>query len=366
MEGSYAMSIDFSPERWQKLKAHYRAWWKGELERPIVAVTVRDRDPGRPKPDVPLLTQATCADLSIPVDQVIDRIDYELSSFHYLGDAYPFFSLGIFGPGVVAAFLGARLDNSSGNVWYHPGKDLPLSAYHFRFDPDNVWFRRIRELYVAGMKRWQGQVLMGMTDLGGAVDIVSTFRPGEKLLLDLYDCPDEVKRVTWEIHAAWHQYYQALNEVLQPVNPGYSDWAGIYSEETGYMFQCDVAYMLGPQMFEEFVRPELAASFARVSHAFYHLDGIGQIPHLDSLVKLPALKGIQWVPGAGQPSSAHWPEVFRKISAGGKRMQLRDWRFSSLETVINQIGTPRGIQMSIAGAKDGPDLRRHLARFGVE
>lgn len=359
------MSLDFGPERWQKLKTNYRAWWNGELDRPIVAVTVRDRDPGRPMPETPMLTQATCADLSIPADKLIDRIDYELSTFHYLGDAYPFFSMGIFGPGVVAAFLGARLSNATGNVWFHPEADLPLSAYRFRFDPDNVWFRRIRDIYVAGMKRWQGQVLMGMTDLGGAVDIVSTFRPGETLLMDLYDCPDEVKRVTWEVHEAWHRYYQALNEVLQPVNPGYSDWGGIYSETPGYMFQCDFCYMIGPGMFEEFVQPELAASFARVDHAFYHLDGIGQLPHLDALTRLPALKGIQWVAGAGQPCLAHWPDVFRKIAASGKKMQIRDWRFSSLAAVIEQIGTRKGIQMAMGG-KDGPALRAHLAEYGIE
>ena len=33
-----------------------------------------------------------------------------------------------------------------------------------------------------------------MTHLGSNLDTVATFRPGEKLLLDLYDAPEEVKR----------------------------------------------------------------------------------------------------------------------------------------------------------------------------
>jgi len=39
-----------------------------------------------------------------------------------------------------------------------------------------------------------------MTDLGGNLDILSTFRPGTDLLLDLYDHPEDVKRLTGEAH----------------------------------------------------------------------------------------------------------------------------------------------------------------------
>ena len=103
------MTIDFSAERWQRLKETYARWWAGDLERPIVGVELYGRDPGRPQPDVPLLSQENCTDFSYTPEQLIDRIDWELSTRVYLGDAFPFFNMDCFGPGVAAAFLGARL-----------------------------------------------------------------------------------------------------------------------------------------------------------------------------------------------------------------------------------------------------------------
>lgn len=358
------MSIDFSQERWQQVKTTYRRWWRGELDRPLVPVVVQDRHPGRSKPDAPLLNQATCADLTIPAEALIDRIDYELSKCRFLGDAFPYFSMDCFGPGIIAAFLGGILDNSTGWVWFHPSSDRCIQELHFRFDPDNLWFRRICEIYAAGMNRWQGQVLMGMTDLGGNLDILSTFRPGEKLLLDLYDHPEEVKRLLWEAHKCWHQYYGAINRVLQPRNPGYSDWSGIYSETPSYMLQCDFCYMIGPDMFDDFVKPELIATSEILPHAFYHLDGKGQLPHLNSLLTISELKGIQWIPGSGQADCGHWPEIYRKVRAANKLIQLQG-SFDILDSVIAQLGSAQGIHLMGAQGQDVLQICRKLAGYGI-
>jgi hypothetical protein len=114
------MPIDFAPERWEQVRQTYRAWWAGELDRPIIPIELVGRDPGRPQPEAPLLSQATCADFSYSPEQLIDRIDYELARKVYLGDAFPWVNMDVFGPGVAAAFMGARLDNASGRVWFWP------------------------------------------------------------------------------------------------------------------------------------------------------------------------------------------------------------------------------------------------------
>ena len=207
----------------------------------------------------------------------------------------------------------------------------------------NIWLQRIKAIYKAAMERWQGSVLMGMTDLGGTIDILSTFRPSEQLLVDLYDEPDEVERLIWEIHEMWHRYYAELNAVLQPVNPGYSDWGTIYSETPTYMLQCDFSYMISPKMFRQFVLPELTATCKRLSHSFYHLDGVGQIPHLKHILEIQDLDGVQWIHGDGKPDSAHWPEVFQSIHKSQKLMQAVSGGFPALDSIREQIGTLKGL-----------------------
>jgi 5-methyltetrahydrofolate--homocysteine methyltransferase len=287
-----------------------------------VAAELIGRDPGRPMPDVPLLCQRTCDQLAIPAEAVVDRIDWELSRRVYLGDAYPSFNMDCFGPGVVAAMLGAKLDNSSGAVWFYPPIDQPITDIHLEYDADNLWLRRIKEICAAMMNRWQGQVLVSMTDLGGCMDILSTFRPAEHLLLDLYDHPEDVQRVVGEIHELWHRLYREIDAVLQPVNPGRSAWCGIYSDAPYYILQCDFSYMISPEMFNQFALPELDASTRRLARSFYHLDGKGQLPHLDALLSLPHLNGVQWIPGSGAPEAPRWPNLFEHILAAGKKAQV--------------------------------------------
>ena len=88
------------------------------------------------------------------------------------------------------------------------------------------------------------------------------------------------------------------------------------------MLQSDFAAMISPQMFERFVLPDIATCCDQLDHAFYHLDGKGQIPHLDLLLSIENLHGIQWIPGDGQPPPEDWLPLLQRIREGGKLCQL--------------------------------------------
>lgn len=361
------MPIHFSPDRWDKIKRTYELWWDGKLDRPTVSIQHYGRDRGRGRPAAELLSQKNCMDLSIPARDIIDGIDYELSGIAYYGDAFPYFNLDCFGPGIAAAFCGSKMSNSTGLVWFSADKVLPVSELHFEYDESNVWLNRVKEICHEGMKRWQGQVLIGMPDLGGILDILSSFRTTENLLTDLYDEPEEVNRLVWELHGLWHRFYDEINDVLQPVNPGYSDWSRVYSSSPCYILQSDFCYMISPEMFNRFVRPELEASCKKLKHTIYHLDGVGQLVHLDSLLQIRELDCVQWQPGSGQPSQAHWPEVYHKINNAGRLTQIFH-NVESLDAVVGQLGTGKGINYVNMAERitSETEIKRLLAKYGVE
>lgn len=336
------MGIDFKLDRWVEIRKTYGLWWEGKLDRPIIPIILEGRDPLRVEPKTPMLTQGNCNDFTLSVEDLVDRIDYELSKEVYLGDAFPYFNLDCFGPGIVAAFLGAQLSNSTGSVWFHSEKILPIDELHFKYDSNNIWLNRIKEFCAAAMKRWQGQVLIGMPDLGGILDVLAVFRTTDNLLMDLYDEPEEVSRLCLEISNLWHRFYNEINEVLQPINPGYSDWSKIYSDKPMYIPQSDFAYMISPMMFDKFSKPDIIDTCEKIPNTIYHLDGIGNLAHLDSLLEIDNLNAVQWIPGAGQPNQGNWPEVYKKIKGAGKNIQLFDG-IEALDNVIEQIGTIKGI-----------------------
>jgi 5-methyltetrahydrofolate--homocysteine methyltransferase len=358
------MAIAFTPQRWQTVRDTYRRWWAGELDRPLIDLTVAGADPGRPEPKHDYRGYAAQYGPDVPAEDVVDVWDFQLSCQEYLADAIPKVWPN-FGAGIIGGFLGGVVEVRPETVWFHAPDEREIAKIRFQADFDSEWVRRIAQIKQAAMDRWGGLVQVGMTDLGGNLDILSTFRPGERLLLDLYDEPAEVERLVWEAHEAWWAYFDYFNDILQPTNPGYSAWAGIYSETSTYMLQCDFCYMISPEMFERFVRPELVASAARLDNAFYHLDGPGQLPHLDSLLAADEIKGIQWIPGDGQPPMCEWPDVYKRIQAAGKLTQVF-MPLDDLEKLADKLGSLAGFWVGTSVSADRKEkAMRQLEAFGA-
>ena len=342
------------------------------MDRPLIQVVFTDCDPGRDEPDLPSYNGVTAFyGLDTPPQAIVDRWDYDLSCRRYAGDAFPSIFPN-FGPGVISAFLGAELINGDDTVWFNLPSSRDISDIHFQYPGRTLWLDRIKDVYRAAAKYWAGSVQVSMTDLGGNLDILNPFRPGEKLLLDLYDAPEQVKRLTWEAHDCWFKYYQEIQRVIEPTNPGYSAWAGIYSPVSYYMLQCDFSYMIGPDMFDEFVKPELTESCRRLGRSFYHLDGPGALVHLDSLLAIDELDGIQWIPGPGQGPLTQWLDVLGRIRNAGKLLQLVnvddtfEMNFDLLDEVVNELGSRKGIIAPIkAPISEEKETLKRLEKYGV-
>ena len=317
------MSIHFDQLRWKKIEETYYAWWNGTLGRPVVKVTVRDAyQSEREKPKAPLLSQLNWGDFSYSPEELIDSLDYELSKMEFLGDAFPYVNMAAFGPASLAGFCGAQMDNSTGSVWYFPKEKKTPEELTIRYDPNSVYARRIKEIYRAGQERWGGNVLMSMPDLGGFQDVLAVLLGSEELIYALYEEPEEIQRLSGEVYSAFVEAYEDFSKVLFPKNPGYSDWGGLFSKEPSYILQDDFAYMISPAMFQEFALQDIVRETKRLKHTIYHLDGIGNLNHLDALLGCKELDAIQWVYGAGQPGAIHWREVYNKIAAAGKNIEI--------------------------------------------
>ena len=333
------MAVHFTRERMQKVLDNYEAWWDRKLDRPLVSCCLRDAYPVEEKAKAPHLDQSTCADFSVTAEQLVEKMDEELSGTEWLGDGYPMVNLSGFGPGVLAAFCGAVLDNSNGAVWFHADEKKHISQVHCTYDPENKWAARIKDIYRAGVDRWEGSVLMSMPDLGGVLDVAATLVGTEELLLDLYDEPQEVKRLISEIETAWYAAYHDFENVLRPQG-GYTNWAGIASRKPGYIVQCDLCYMISNSMFREFVLDTIKKDTEKLDRVIYHLDGTGQLAHLDDILSLPGVAAIQWEPGWGKPYGPYWMDVYRKIDAAGKHAWLTGSTEENLQVLEELHNTP--------------------------
>jgi len=362
-----SIRLRFSEEDWERVEQDWSAWWAGELERPLVMIENQV-----PHPENPFLDLAPWEDIPVssfplewPVEAVLEYYEQRLEARRFYGDASPKWWPN-FGPGIVAGFLGTQVHCAVETVWFEPVRRGSASELQLAYDAANPWWRRVQELARAAIERWGNQVAVGLTDLGGNLDILASLHTTQQLLYDLYDAPDEVARLSAEITHLWLRYYDELQTLIQAAGRGTSCWAPIWSPGRCYMLQSDFAYMISSPMFERFVLPDLAACCDHLEHGFYHLDGKGQIRHLDLLLALERLRGIQWIPGDGQPPPEEWLPLLARIRGrsrhgGGGRGKLCQLSVSpeGALTIVRELGG-KGFALYIEQAMDQEEAEQFL------
>jgi len=317
-------------EDWTETKERLTAWWEGErMERPVVQVyTPKEGSaPAWTGHDNWCLAQHP----DDPDAAIRDFMSW-CSRTHFGGESYPNFWIN-FGAGVMGAYLGAEVRFEAGTMWFGAQWNERLardwaSLRGVEFDEDNIWWMRTVSATKRAAEMSGGNFIVGITDIGGIADIIASLRGPKNLLVDFHTRPDDVMRLSEKLVDIWHECYDTLFSMVDKTNPGSSAWMGIWSPLKWYPLQCDFAAMLSPRKFDALVLPFLREQSQRLDHAVYHLDGPGQIGHLDSLLSVREIKAIQWVPGAGEElqgdhcGSEKWTPMYEKILKAGKGLIL--------------------------------------------
>lgn len=199
----------------------------------------------------------------------------------------------------LAAFAGGDYDfNEGNNAWIHPIPDLyrrPLPS----FNPTDPLTIRIETLMRAMDKAAHGCAYVNPPIMLDALTTLSLFRGVENLCVELVSEPETVKRWAHGLTELYVDIYEHFYRMA--VAMGYGPtcaWLKVMAEGRMEAVQCDFAVMLSPDMFREFVLPDLRFTTERLDYSLYHLDGVEQMRFLDLLRECPRLNGIQWNPGS--------------------------------------------------------------------
>jgi 5-methyltetrahydrofolate--homocysteine methyltransferase len=316
------LELGFNPEDWFRVEQAWTAWWARDLQRPLVVIEGLKPGASISIPNLHNLgLPAAHFPLEQPAGEVLDYYQECLKARRYYGDAWPKWWPN-FGPGIAAGFLGAQVNSTPETVWFDRAHPISIQDLQLARAADNVWWQRVQELTRLAVERWGDQVCVAHTDLGGNLDILASLLGTEQLLFALHDHPNKVEHLIDKLTTLWLGYYNDLYNIIRKGKRGTTPWATIWSPGSCYMLQSDFAAMISPEMFERYVLPDLATCCQALEHSFYHLDGKGQIPHLDLLLSLDGLDGIQWIPGAGEAPPEEWIPMLRRIREGDKLCQL--------------------------------------------
>jgi hypothetical protein len=308
-------------EDWETVKERFKAFFTGEdIGRPLLQVTAPKKNLTR-KPDYNCWTIAH--NLDHP-DRALQLFEYYCQNTFFGAGALPNLAINL-GAGSLAGYLNCTPNIAEDTIWFEERKlDSYEEILNIKFDPENYWWKKTLEITRLSVEFGKDKFITGITDLNALLNILAFLRGNERLLMDLIEHPDDVKRAAAHLNDLWFYCYDELSKIINQHLEGMTTWMDVWFPGRGSDVQCDFSAMISPQMFAEFVLPHLQEQCRRLDYSIYHWDGPGQIPHLEYLLDISELNGIQWVPGAGQSGtgSPKWFPLYQRIQQRGKLLVL--------------------------------------------
>ncbi len=262
-----------------------------------------------------------------------DDIEGALKEFEETAKMYEFGGENIpqffpnFGPGIMAAVFGIEPKYQSRTVWFHQKTDIGDIVSHLegiKLNSNNHWYARLKRVTEIAAKHAKTNYSVSITDIGGVLDVLSSFLGPTQIILTMRKNSGLIDACRSIILEKLLQAYDELQSILFQHGDGMGSWMHLWFSKRWYPIQCDFSAFLNPKYFKRFALPDIIAQADHMDRAIYHLDGPNALPHLDELLKVPSITGIQWVPGAGKElyCSDAWMPVYKKIQAAGKNVVM--------------------------------------------
>ncbi|MHB0999683.1 MAG: hypothetical protein ACYC27_10605 [Armatimonadota bacterium] len=310
------MELLYKPD-FAEAQQRMKAFWAGEMiDRPVVSITAPKE--GKVPPPI---THITAPDFDF--EGAARRFDEWASCVFFGGEAMPVFRPD-FGPDQFSAFIGAKMELTEDAMtsWVHPFVEDWSQVEQFKIDPDNFWWKSVLDLTRAAAEIGDGKYIIRTLDMHTNLDCLSAIRGAARLCMDLYDEEEALLKALGWVDALFKPVYDAVFEAGRMGERGSTSWSDMWSFGRTETVQCDFCYMISPEHSRKYLIPSLEYEISTLDTSVYHLDGPGQIVHVDDLVSIPGLNCIQWISGAGQPPAPAWLELLQKIQKAGKSVQV--------------------------------------------
>ena len=292
-------------------------WWENnDQEQPLVLTTCLKENADIPDTD----------DLDKywnNKDFVIERQIKTIDQTNYYGVAIPMHFLD-YGSSAMSCALGAKIEYlNKETIWAHPSLNSLEEFLELKLDKSKPVYGHFIEMAKSSAELSPNHHYIAHFPLQGALDMLADMYGIEKLLTDLLLDPEMVKKAGEHAFNIWKQGFDDINQIVSETgNYGSIGWAGVWAPGSTFPIQEDFSYMISNEMFVEFCLPHIINMVEYMEYPFYHLDGVGALNHLDSLLDIDRLKVIQWQPGAGKEKLSQWYDLIKRILVAGKSVQL--------------------------------------------
>lgn len=330
----------------EQVMDRYEAWWDCEIiDRPLVCM-------GFPKNESQRVSGPKEKKYSSHWDRWMDveyRAESTAAGLHnrvYFADSLPIGWPNL-GPEIFSSFYGCKMVYGSGTGWTEPILEdwSQESVDKLQLDLDGFYFRKLMDFTDSLLELGKGKFIVGYTDMHGGGDAIAAFRNPQQLCIDMIDHGEAVKALCDRITDDYLKVYDIFYDKLSAAGMPSTSWCSATCRGKYYIPSNDFSCMISDEMFEDTFLEGIIRECQHMDRSIYHLDGPQALRYLDTLLDIPEIHAIQWVPGAGQDYWGEWVEVYQRIQEAGKAMQFPGVHVSDLKNVF-EVLRPEGVWLS--------------------
>jgi hypothetical protein len=304
----YELKPDF-----EDVQKRMQAFWHQDVwDRPMAVFNLQK--PAAERVPTPVSHHASPDERWMDTEYLLAYVQAALSNQLFMGDSLPIAWPNL-GPEVMSAMYGCPLHfGDYGTSWSDPILSDWANVDQVRLDWNSPYLRKLHEMtdaLLAAGKDWHP---------GG--DCVAAFRDPMNLAIDMIHNKEQIVDLLTRVEADYFKLYNVFYDKLHAAGQPITAWLPLFDNSKFYIPSNDFSIMVSDAMFREVFLPGIVRECQFLDRSFYHLDGPGALHHLEAILAIPELDGLQFVPGAGNEGFSKWVRVYQKAQAAGKSIYV--------------------------------------------
>ena len=349
------MELTTKPD-FERCMDRIEAWWGRQIiDRPPVTINVRPARPGRNVPT----PAAGLRDRWLNAEWCMDRMEASVENGVFLAETFPRY-LANLGPEICSTAYGAELQFGETTSWSVPVAAGIRDVLKMQPNLDCFYWNWIRRATELSLERGAGKWLTLQADLHTNGDLLASLRDPQNFALDFMDDFEGVVAACRHVTPVIKVFLDDLQKRLDRVQGGITGtWGVAISRRPTYYVSCDFICMISPAMFRPTILPILEWEIGQLERTIFHLDGPRALVHLDDLLAT-RLNAVQWTFGAGSGPARRWIDVYKRIQAAGKGIEVHAEDLADARAVMEHV-KPEGTYFLLGGNYSRAEAEAFLA-----
>jgi len=329
-------------EDYEEVVKRFDAFWEQEIiDRPLTSITLKKEK------QIPMKqkTYNTLEDKWMDFEyRAQEYINYFENSVFY-ADAAPV-AFPNLGPEIFSATCGCEYNFGETTTWSEPCiLDWEKDYDKGRLNHNSEYFKALEQYTKVLLEVGKDKFIVGLTDFHPGGDHLAALRNPQNLCIDMIENVDYVKEKLAQSYEDYFECFDYFYNITKQDNIPISTWLNALGSKKMYIPSNDFSCMISKKMFDDVFLDGIIKECDFLDQSIYHLDGPGALIHLDSILDIKKLNGLQWVCGASNEGYQKWIKIYQKIQNKKKSLMLY-LKPNEIDLVFETL-RPEGVWLTI-------------------